>query len=142
MKFSGRVFDPKNQSQVRVARSKMAQIFDPSFILGPNFNYEFLLTNFFFLMWAVLRGLPLFDHLRSVFFHLSLHTHINIQQYWQMVIPSKKVDSNDLLFLEEPQIANSIEFFHSILPFDSSTPQKKDDFLRRGSNPRPSSSMI
>ena len=55
---------------------------------------------------------------------------------------SKKVDSNNLLFLEDrrPQTI--------VLPFDpyirSSTPQKKDDFiiLRRGSNPRPSSSTI
>ena len=36
----GRVFDPKNQSRVRVTRLKMARIFGPSFILGQNFNYE------------------------------------------------------------------------------------------------------
>ena len=36
------------------------------------------LWSIFFLMWAVLSGLPLFDHLRSVF---PLSLHINIQQY-------------------------------------------------------------
>ena len=52
---------------------------------------------------------------------------------------SKKIDSNHLLFLEKSQTADYIWSFHSII----STPQKKDDyFLRRGSNPRPSSSTI
>ena len=38
-----------------------------------------LLFYYFFFVWAVLSGLPLFDHLRSIFHH---NYHINIQQYW------------------------------------------------------------
>ena len=53
---------------------------------------------------------------------------------------SKKIDSNDLLFLEDRRPQTIVLSFDPYIR--SSTPQKKDDFLRRGSNPRPSSSKL
>ena len=85
-------------------------------------------------------GPSLFDHLKSIF---QFFNNVNINNIVRWRHQLKKVDSNDLLFLEDhrPQTI--------VLSFDpsirSSTPQKKDsDLIQRcrGSNPRPSSSTI
>ena len=70
VKVSSQVFNPKNQSRVRVARSKMAQILATKF--GPNFFLTWYLFFFFFYLVPILLKMygPLFRSPFENFWHL------------------------------------------------------------------------